>query len=312
MPLNAVETLVPKPPPPRPAAREGAIGMALRRFDGADERPAARAERSWTRKPQFGLLVTASLAAAIGLPAILIALQNNDLQHAPTPQPKVAFESRQDSRALATRPKPPPPERAEPASAPPASVHRREVGVPIGNSAGQVPPPPAVMAAPPPPPTAPMLAEKSVADSTVNDVVVTGSLIASPQVASRTGGSESKAGFEAREAAADGGYPAFLKRLQTAVRENDKDAVTGLIRYPLRVNANGQSRSYPDAQAVRADYDEIFTRRVRQAILAQRSDALFVRDLGAMIGDGQVWFDHVCPNEACSPAGPVRLTAINP
>jgi hypothetical protein len=31
-----------------------------------------------------------------------------------------------------------------------------------------------------------------------------------------------------------------------------------------------------------------------------------------MIGDGEVWFDHTCPNASCSPPGPVRIRAINP
>jgi len=63
---------------------------------------------------------------------------------------------------------------------------------------------------------------------------------------------------------------------------------------------------------VRDDYDRIFTPNVTRAILGQRFDQLFGRDQGLMIGDGQVWFDHVCANTQCSPPGPVRITAVNP
>src|SRR5881392_813072 len=80
MPVEDDSALLPKPPPPRPAARGAAIDMAMRRFDGIEE-PAAKpapARSSWTRTPQFGLLVTASLVAVIGIPTALIVIQNSD------------------------------------------------------------------------------------------------------------------------------------------------------------------------------------------------------------------------------------------
>ena len=107
-------------------------------------------------------------------------------------------------------------------------------------------------------------------------------------------------------------YASFLYRLQTAVRAKDRDAVMGLVAFPLRVNGQGPSRIYRDADSLERDYDKVFSRKVRQAILGQRADGLFVRDQGAMIGNGEVWFDRTCPNAACSPAGPVRITAVNP
>ena len=107
-------------------------------------------------------------------------------------------------------------------------------------------------------------------------------------------------------------YASFLYRLQSAVRASDRDAVVGLIAFPLRVNVQGASRLYRDADSLERDYDKVFTRKVRQAILSQRAGALFVRDQGAMVGDGELWFDRTCANAACSPAGPVRITAVNP
>jgi hypothetical protein len=56
----------------------------------------------------------------------------------------------------------------------------------------------------------------------------------------------------------------------------------------------------------------VFTPKVKRAVLAQRPDRLFVRDLGAMVGDGELWFRETCPNAACSPPGPVRIVAVNP
>jgi hypothetical protein len=48
------------------------------------------------------------------------------------------------------------------------------------------------------------------------------------------------------------------------------------------------------------------------AILDQAPNALFVRDEGAMVGSGEVWIAQTCPNRACSPAGAVRIIAVNP
>jgi hypothetical protein len=105
---------------------------------------------------------------------------------------------------------------------------------------------------------------------------------------------------------------AFVAKLQAAIKANDRDAVVELIAFPLRVNSGGTSRLYRDADAVERDFDRIFTPKVRKAILKQRRDHIFVRDQGAMIGEGEVWFDRSCPDAACSPAGPVRIKAINP
>jgi hypothetical protein len=109
-----------------------------------------------------------------------------------------------------------------------------------------------------------------------------------------------------------GAYRAFLSRLQTAVRDNDRRAIVRLTAFPLRVNSNGSSRLYRNGQAIERDFDLIFTASVRRAILAQKPDQLFVRDQGAMIGSGQLWFDRTCPDDVCSSPGPVRIKAVNP
>ncbi len=107
-------------------------------------------------------------------------------------------------------------------------------------------------------------------------------------------------------------YRRFLLSLQSAVRANDKRAVASLAALPLRVNFEGGARTYSDRKSIERDFDRIFTPRVKQAILSQRSGRLFTNYQGAMIGDGQVWFDQTCPNDSCSPAGPVRIKAVNP
>jgi hypothetical protein len=142
-----------------------------------------------------------------------------------------------------------------------------------------------------------------------DNVIVTGSRIQSPALAAPQG-------FETKTAernpAADPAYAAFLSRLQSAVRSGDHRAMIGLIAFPLRVNTAGRTRLYRDAGSVERNFDRIFTARVRQAILAQRADRLLVRDLGATVGNGEIWFDRSCANPTCSPPGPVRIISVNP
>jgi hypothetical protein len=134
---------------------------------------------------------------------------------------------------------------------------------------------------------------------------VTGSRIAVP---ARDAMSERKVANDAAAATVPQAqsYRTFLSRLQDAVRANDRRAVIRLIGFPLRVNAPGGARIYRDGRSVERDFDQIFTANVRRAVLRQRADRLFVRDLGAMVGSGQLWFDQR------SPAGPVVITAVNP
>ena len=136
-----------------------------------------------------------------------------------------------------------------------------------------------------------------------DNVVVTGSRIPSPAL---------ERSSSAKAVSPERAYGAFLSRLQSAMRSSDRRGVTALISFPLRVNGAGGPRLYRDARSVERDFDRIFTPRVKQAIARQRADQLFVRDQGAMIGDGEIWFDNSCPNSSCSPPGPVRIYAINP
>jgi len=107
-------------------------------------------------------------------------------------------------------------------------------------------------------------------------------------------------------------YAAFVPRLQAAVRANDRRAVISLIAFPLRVNGVAGAEIYKDRRSVERDFARIFTPKVRRAILDQAPNSLFVRDQGAMIGSGEVWIAQTCPNRACSPAGAVRIIAVNP
>jgi hypothetical protein len=326
---------LPKAPPPNPSRREAAIEAALRRFDGTDQAPAAPhrppASPPWwarLRQPQFGVAVSAAVVAAIGLPAALIAIRDRSpapvqetvappaAQYVPTAPPgSNAMAETQQPPPAAPVAKPPP---AVPSSAAPEVPAQQsdQLAAQASNEAKAAPPAPAFAPAPPPPApqAAPVVAERA---GQVSDMVVTGSRIRSPNL-DRTASKAveraeaASAGRSPADAADHSAYAAFVTRLQSAVRANDRSAVIKLIGFPLRVNSSGRSRFYPNARSVERDFDRIFTPRVRQSILAQQPDQLFIRDQGAMIGDGEVWFDHTCLDSGCTALGPVRITSVNP
>ena len=317
---------LPEPPPPRPPRRDAAIDAALRRFDGIDEPARGARERrpSWARthRPQMAVMVSALLLMIVGIPAALIGLRNSPSPPQSSPPPVAAYETKCAGQNCPSAPPPPaqrapavryeptetPPPMVSPAVPPPALKSSAEEHGVLAKDAPEAKaartevaaPPPATadMASAPPPPPAPSLqsAPANVAERAMGQsIVVTGARVAKPS-----------------DPAIDPTYKVFLSRLQRAVRSNDRQAVIALIGFPLRVNTEGGAKVYPDAQSVERDFNRIFTLRVRRAILGQRANRLFVRDQGAMIGSGEVWFDFSCPNVACSPAGPVAIKAVNP
>ncbi|HEU0284877.1 MAG TPA: hypothetical protein VFR52_07030 [Sphingomicrobium sp.] len=329
---------LPQPPPPRPAARKAAIDAAMRKFDGIEDAAAksaaAKPARKWWagmhRRPA-GALVTAVAIAVVSVPVALITLRDQPQTMAPparepaptrpeqvaVPAAPPAPQVEADEIAVAEEP-------ARPRSIPlPLAPHTDE-GAPTANEevGARQAPAPAVAAAPAPPPPppppppapAPERTEGFGGAASTQDVAVTGSRIRPPSMSKQ---SDARAVAE-REAepqdasATTVAYRRFLSRLQSAVRANDNRAVVRLVALPLRVNFAGGARSYSDRSAIERDYDRIFTPRVKRAILNQRADRLFTNYQGAMIGDGQIWFDQTCPNASCSPAGPVRIKAINP
>lgn len=75
-----------------------------------------------------------------------------------------------------------------------------------------------------------------------------------------------------------------------AVQRDDRRTAARLIRYPIRVDTTAGLRRYTAAEQLLADYDLIFTPGFRQAIAQGLPRHMFVRDQGAMLGHGQVWF----------------------
>jgi hypothetical protein len=90
---------------------------------------------------------------------------------------------------------------------------------------------------------------------------------------------------------------AFLAQLQAAVQSNNKEAVAGMIGYPLLVLRDGKRTRIPRKEALLSNYDRIFTAPVRDAILQQTAQCLFGNSSGAMVGSGEVWFREEAPEQ---------------
>ena len=69
--------------------------------------------------------------------------------------------------------------------------------------------------------------------------------------------------------------------------------------------------TFASAADLLAHYERVFTTKVTAAIERQSYALLFARDQGVMIGDGEVWFNGVCDDQACQ-RPIVRIIAVNP
>ena len=75
-----------------------------------------------------------------------------------------------------------------------------------------------------------------------------------------------------------------------AVQRGDQRKAVAQVRYPIDVFVGGKRRHFANADALLAAYDEVFTAPFRAAIARGLPRNMFVRDQGAMLGDGAVWF----------------------
>ena len=316
---------LPQAPPPRPAARRAAIEAALRKFDGVEDAP-----HEPTRKPRLwagvagldrrvtGALMTAALIAVVSIPVVLTTVHDNvPPSVTPTPpsasgQPEVPAKADAATHpqtetpgaaevsdvAVATQPTEQPqanqPAQAEVVPPPVAKSLQNDGMLAERETLEAGSPPMAAAAAPPPPPPPPPAPSAEMAEeaASADNIVVTGSRVARPNLQSSS--PMTVTGFEDE----------FLSQLQTALRANDRASVIALIALPLRVKADGQTLTYRSAREVEHNFDRIFTNRVKQSVLNQRPDTL--RRRGRMKGTSRLWFGQG------SPDGPVKIREVAP
>lgn len=98
------------------------------------------------------------------------------------------------------------------------------------------------------------------------------------------------AGFTEKE------FNTYFTKLQKAVAKNDKKAVSKLVYYPLNVNSKGKTKIIKNQKQFIKEYNDIMTKRVKNSVLKQKPDMVFVNYKGAMTGNGEVWMSKFNKN----------------
>ena len=80
-------------------------------------------------------------------------------------------------------------------------------------------------------------------------------------------------------------FKKFLIKFKRSVANEDVDAIANLIRFPIKeINSKSEFKN---------NFSRIFTPELKQVINAQRLDRIFRNDQGAMLGNGDVWFQQI-------------------
>jgi len=88
------------------------------------------------------------------------------------------------------------------------------------------------------------------------------------------------------------GLRRLVLELRQAAERGDKSTLASAIHYPLRRYDSGiLVGAYRGPAEVLANFDAVFSAKVLAALRDASFDQLFVRDQGAMIGDGEVWLN---------------------
>ncbi|MCB2289333.1 hypothetical protein LGK97_06085 [Clostridium sp. CS001] len=81
-------------------------------------------------------------------------------------------------------------------------------------------------------------------------------------------------------------FDRVFKTIQELVAKGEKEKVAEYIKYPLtsaNINVNSKDEFVKN-------YDLIITEKVKNALVNQKNEKLFVNYKGVMVGDGEVWF----------------------
>lgn len=84
-------------------------------------------------------------------------------------------------------------------------------------------------------------------------------------------------------------FTAYFAQLQKAVKDNNPEDVAKLIAYPMNWNQDNKQAVIHNKDEFIKNYEHIFTARVRDQVLAQAADKVFVNWKGIMAGEGDLW-----------------------
>lgn len=92
-------------------------------------------------------------------------------------------------------------------------------------------------------------------------------------------------------------YEKVFNAFKTAVVGGDRAAVVEEVRFPLNISGG---KKITDPGEFQRNYEKIITPAVVKAMSEQDFGKVFVNQQGVMIGDGQVWLNGQCLDQACT------------
>ena len=92
-------------------------------------------------------------------------------------------------------------------------------------------------------------------------------------------------------------YEKVFNAFRTAVVGGDRAAVVEEVRFPLNISGGKKITGPGEFQR---NYEKIITPAVVKAVSGQDFGKVFVNQQGVMIGDGQVWLNGQCLDQACT------------
>ncbi|MHA6529310.1 hypothetical protein [Paenibacillus sp. BAC0078] len=101
-------------------------------------------------------------------------------------------------------------------------------------------------------------------------------------------------------------FTVYFAKLQKAVKDNKPAEVADLIAYPMNLIKDNKKYVIYNKDEFIKKYDRIFTNLVREKLLAQKVDKLFVNYQGIMVGDGDLWI-----GERNNKLGVITVNVIN-
>lgn len=94
-------------------------------------------------------------------------------------------------------------------------------------------------------------------------------------------------------------YADGIQAIQDALANHDVDKLAGYISYGETIKVNGEDVVIADYDDLTARFDSLFNDKVVQAVTGQKYETLFVNADGIMFGDGQLWLNGECDDDAC-------------
>ena len=104
-------------------------------------------------------------------------------------------------------------------------------------------------------------------------------------------------------------YEEAFDAIQQAVVDNDAARLAQWVSFPITVKMGDKQITLKDADDFVAAYPKLFTDGIKNAVINQKFEDIFVNYQGLMFGNGQIWMNGICKTDACETVD-VRIITI--